>query len=171
MTDHPTTGPDEIKGAYGAACRVPRTHYTSESPATLDAWVITAPTWHPLWSQYLLAVITLADMPGVGPAFKDRSDVTHQVIVMAMDPDHGPYTPDSFAEKSVRYLSPGNIGAQFTADDGQALELSTLLARAVVDGVLCPETADAPSRIRAEWARSIQLTLDHARDPHHGAMN
>lgn len=164
------TGPDELAGACGTAIRVPRSHY-ADNPATLDAWIITAPMWHPLWSQYMLSVITLADVPGMGPAVKERPDVTHQVIVVALNPDHGPYTPASVAEKKIRYLTPGNIGEQFTATDQQALDMGVLCANAVVGGILCPETADAPERIRGFWAQSIQRTLDHARDPHHGSQN
>lgn len=161
-------GPDEIDGALGRAARVPR---SDDWPATLDAFVVTAPRWHPLWSQYLLALITLSDMPGVGPAYREFEGATHQVIVMAMDPDHGPYTPGSFAENTVRYLLPGNIGHQFKATDEQALDVVALCARAVCDGVLNPETADAPERTRAVWASAIQQTLDHDCDPHHGRMN
>jgi hypothetical protein len=163
-------GPDEVSGPHGTAVRVPRSHYTA-SLATIDAWIITSPGWHPLWSQYMLAVITLADVPGMPPAVLERPGSTHQMHVMALSPEHGPYTPGSVAEGTVHFLTPTNIGEQFEASDEQALELSVLCARAVVDGVLNPETADAPERIRATWAQSIRRTLDHARDPHHGAAN
>jgi hypothetical protein len=163
-------GPDELTGPHGTAIRIPRTHYT-DKPATLDAFIITAPGWHPLWSQYMLALITLADLPGQPPATLERPGATHQIITMAMDPDLGPYTPDSFAGRRVQYLRPGNIGAQFTAADQQALDLLPLCAQAVIFGHLNPETSDAPQRIRAAWAQSIQQTLDHDRDRHHGAAN
>lgn len=163
-------GPDEITGQHGAALRVPRTHYT-DKPATLDAFIITAPGWHPLWTQYMLALITLADAPGMPPAVKDHPGVTHQIITLALDPDHGPYTPQHVADHSIHILQPGNIGAQFTATDPEALNLIALCAMGVTAGVLNPETSDAPDRIRAEWAQSIQRTLDHGRDPHHGTAN
>lgn len=166
-------GPDQLAGPHGTAVRIPRTHYT-DKPAILDAFIITAPGWHPLWSQYLLALITLADLadlPGTPPAVLDHPDNTHQIITMAMDPDRGPYTLDHAAQRRLSYLRPGNIGAQFTATDQQALELLPLCAQAVISGHLNPETSDAPDRIRATWAQSIQQTLDHDRDRHHGAAN
>lgn len=162
------TKSDELTGSYGTARRVPRANYP-DAPATLDAWIITAPCWHPLWSQYLLSLITLADVPGVEAAHKERPDVTHQLIVMTLNPEHGPY--DAATVACAGFLTPGNIGEQFTATDTQALALAALCARAVVDGVLVPETADAPDRIRAAWRQSIQQTLDHDRNSHHGHLN
>lgn len=163
-------GPDQLTGPHGTAQRIPRTHYTNK-PATLDAYIITAPGWHPLWTQYMLALITLADTPGEAPATITRPGATHQIITLAMDPDHGPYTPDHVTQGRVAYLRPGNIGEQFTATDAEALDVIALCARAVLDGILNPETSDAPTRIRATWASSIQQTLDHTRDPHHGTAN
>lgn len=161
--------PDELTGPYGTARRIPRAHYAAEWPATLDAWIITASCWHPFWSQYTLAVITLADVPGMPAAVVEQPDMTHQIIVMAMNPDRGPYTPDSFAEKTVQYLTPGNIGEQFPATDDRAVEIAELCVRAVVDGVLNPETADSPARVRALWSQTIQRTLDHDPNPGHSA--
>ena len=42
-----------------------------------------------------------------------------------------------------------------------------LAAQAVVDGVLNPETADAPSRIRENWLASVTKTLAHMRGEVH----
>lgn len=166
------TTPDELTGPYGTARRIPPANYQATSPATLDGWIITAPIWHPLWSQYMLAVITLAEVPGVRPAHKQRENVTHELMVMTLNPDHGPYDAAQVGEQgSLHYLTPGNVAEQFTATDDQARELAELTARAVVDGRLCPETADAPARIRAAWRRSIHQTIDHFRDPHHGHAN
>jgi hypothetical protein len=163
--------PSELTGPHGTALRIPRELYVTERSATCDAWIITAPAWHPLWSQYMLAAITLADVPGAPPAVKNHPNATHEIIVMAMDPTHGPYTPDNVTDGRDRYLTPGNIGEQFTATDEEAIDIAVLCVRAVLDGVLSPETADAPERIRAQWSQSIQRTVDHGRDPHHGGMN
>lgn len=164
------TEPDELTGAYGSAVRIPHASYP-EALATLDAWIITAPVWHPLWSQYLLSLVTLADVPGMPSAEKESPDVTHQVIVMTLNPEHGPYDARHLVGDDLRFLTPGNIGQQFTATEDQARRLAALCVRAVVDGVLIPETADAPDRIRSAWRRSIAQTLDHDRDPHHGHQN
>lgn len=158
---------DELAGPFGTARRVPPANY-APGRGTLDAWIITAPHWHPLWSQYTLALITLADLPGTLPAVKERPGVTHQIIVMTLNPEHGPYDAARVSEDSLHYLTPGNIGEQFAATDDQARELAVLCVRAVLVGSLSPETADAPQRIRAAWARAIRETFDHARNAHHG---
>lgn len=160
---------DDITGSYGRAQRIPRDRYAARWPATLDSWVITAPIWHPLWSQYGLSLITLGDVPGVAAAHKTSPEMTHELMVMTIDPDSGPYDPDT--NLTLRYLMPGNVAEQFVATDDQALTLIELCAQAVTNGVLCPETADAPDRIRASWRASIHQTLDHSRDPHHGRAN
>lgn len=160
---------DELTGPYGTAARIPPASYAEVSPAALEGWIITAPCWHPLWSQYVLSAITLADVPGVPPARKLREGVTHELMVLALSPDHGPYDAAKIgAPGSLRFLTPHNVAEQFTGTDDQARELAALCARAVVDGLLCPETADAPNRIRESWRVAIHQTIDHFRDPNHG---
>ncbi|WP_181871608.1 hypothetical protein [Sphaerisporangium album] len=157
-----------ITGAYGTAHRIPPTNYQAHARAALDGWIITAPIWHPLWSQYTLSVVTLADIPGVPAANKQRPDVTHELLVAALNPEHGPVRAEDVQEGSLRLLTPVNIAEQVTTTDERAVQLAELCARAVVDGVLCPETLDAPDLIRTMWRTSIHQTFDHHRDPHHG---
>jgi hypothetical protein len=165
-----TGNPDELTGPYGTAHRVPHANYR-DNLTTLDSWIITAPAWHPLWSQYTLAVVTLADIPGMAPAVKQHPKATHELIVAALSPEHGPHDAATVTGGSLRLLTPINIAEQVTTTDDRARELAGLCVRAVVDGVLCPETADAPERIRAVWRQSIARTLDHDRDPQHGGLN
>jgi hypothetical protein len=162
MTE-PTTD-DTLTGPYGTAHRIPRDTYTDSHPAGLDAWIITAPIWHPLWSQYNLGVVSLADIPGLPPANLQRPGVTHELSVVALNPEHGPYDAHNLPTTGLRFLTPVNIAEQFTTTDDQARHLARLCARAVVDGVLCPETGDAPDHIRALWHSVIHQTLEH---PHH----
>lgn len=165
-----TPEPDELTGPYGTARRIPRAAYSDSHPAGLDGWIITAPCWHPLWSQYNLGVVSLADIPGLPPAKLHRPGVTHELSVAALDPDHGPYDARNLPPGGLRFLTPINIAEQFTTTDDQARRLAQRCARDVVYGVLIPETGDAPDRIRAAWRTSIHQTLDHAVDPHHGGL-
>ncbi|MGW1039347.1 hypothetical protein [Streptomyces sp. NPDC002547] len=166
MTRHHTE-PDELSGPYGTAHRIPPANYTANL-AALDGWIITAPSWHPVWSQYLLDVISLDDTPGLPPARKYFPGATHELMVVVLNPDHGPYDARTFgAPDGLSFLAPVNIGEQFTGTDEQARRLSFLSAQAVVAGLLCPETGDAPDRVRASWRASIHQTLTHNHDPHH----
>lgn len=156
-----TTPPDDLTGSLGTAERAPDTAF-ADRPAALTLWIITAPAWHPLWSQYSLSVVTLADIPGEQPAIKKFPGATHELLVMALNPEHGPYDASAIRSDTLHHLTPVNIAEQFTATDEQAQVLAALCAHAVVDGLLNPETGDAPERIRASWSRVIEQTLDHA---------
>lgn len=154
------TDPVGIIGRAGTARPVP---VDGTAPATLVAWVLTIPGAHPLWSQYILCVITLADLPGVPPATRSDPDHTHELMVMTLDPDHGPYGPGGGWE--FRLLPPGNVAEQWPGtDDDQARRVGEVCARAVCDGLLMPETAGAGDTVRAAWRAFIRghLNLDRA---------
>ncbi|MFJ4631579.1 hypothetical protein [Streptomyces sp. NPDC088847] len=168
--DQPTMTVTEVTGEYGTAHRVPASNYAAVSPAALDSWIITAPCWHPLWTQYALALVSLAHIPDVPPAKLHRPGMTHEINVMALNPEHGPYDARTLSAGRLRYLTPGNVAEQFTTTDELARHLTQLCAQAVVDGRLCPETADAPERIRTYWQQAIRDTLGHHHDPRHGHL-
>lgn len=157
------TDDDTLTGGYGTAHRMPA-HAYADRPATLDCWIITADCWHPAWSQYMLGLVHLADTPGAPPAKKRAPDATHELLVVALNPEHGPYDAATARSDQLHHLTPVNIAEQFTATDEQALRITRLCARAVVDGRLTPETGDAPTQIRAWWHARIRDTLEH---PHH----
>lgn len=163
--------PNLLVGTHGTARRLADDSYRASHPAGLDSWILTGPRWHPVWYQYNLGLVSLADTPGLPPAKLQRPGVTHELTVVALDPDHGPYDARHLPDDGLRFLTPVNIAEQVTTTDDHARELAFLCARAVVDGHLWPETGDAPDRIRAAWRSSIHQTLDHDRNPHHGHLN
>ena len=103
------TEPDELTGTFGTAHRIPRENYRDSHPAGLDSWIITAPCWHPLWSQYNLGVVSLADHPGIPKAKLQRPGVTHELSVVALNPEHGPYDARALGTHGLAYLLPVNI--------------------------------------------------------------
>lgn len=161
----------EVIGPYGKAGLIPAERYSN--PTTqIAGWVITAPAWHPLWSQYFLGVVSLADLPGVPPPVLHFPGATHEIMVIALDPDHGPYDAEVIGEgHKLKWLLPGNICEQIIATDEIAREISEGLAHMVVQGLLCPETGDDPDGIRSQWRGTISRSLDHYLDPHHGRLN
>lgn len=160
---------EEMAGQHGSARRVP---VEGGLPAQLATWIVTAPIWHPLWSQYMIAVVSLADLPDHAPAYLQFPEATHELLVIALNPDKGPYDAASIsASNPVSILEPLNIIEQFIATDEQAILICHGLAHGVCDGMLNPETSDAPARIRSYWAQAVSQSLDHFRDPAHGRMN
>jgi hypothetical protein len=151
----PPTGP--LEGPYGTAELVPRSRYAALSPAVLAKWIISVPGWSPYWWQYALAVITLADLPGVPPVpagARRRKANTHELVVVALHPDHGPYTAAATPEP-LPVLLPFCIAEQFEADDAAAVHIAEDAARAVCAGVLAPEKGDEPQRVIDTWRQWI----------------
>ena len=156
---------------YGRADKVPQENFPN-APAQLVSWIITAPGWHRFWDQYMIAIVSLADFPGHEPAKLQYPEATHELLVIALNPDSGPYQAGSTTEENpVKYLLPHNVIEQFTTTDERAIEICHGLTHAVVDGMLCPETIESPSMIRDSWTQAISRTLDHYRDPSHGQLN
>lgn len=161
----------EVTGPCGVARKIPEEVYV-EGTCQIAGWVITSPLWHPLWSQYFLGAVSLRDVPGQPPAVKQFPEATHEIMVLTLNPDHGPFDADRIGpEHKLRFLMPGNVVHQVISTDEQVEEITALLANAVVHGMLCPETAGAGFTVREAWASSIEQTLDHYRDPHHGRLN
>lgn len=152
-----------MKGAYGSAEQV----WLPEGHTAIAAWVLNAPSWHPIWSQYMLSVVTLEDREGWPPAKVDFDGATHELQVLALDPDHkvtGNIMKDG---KELHYLLPVNVAHQFIATDEEMTELLRLAVSACVNGALNPETADAPERIRGIWLEACVKTLAHMRGEEH----
>ena len=143
---------------------------SNRAPATLLWWLITAPLYHPLWSQYVLSVVTLGDQPGLEPATLHFPGATHELLVMALNPGEPPrpHTAEALQQgKGLNYLLPVNVAHQFTATDNEMRHLAELACTGVVNGVLNPETGDAPGRIRMEWLTACVKTLAHIRGEEH----
>lgn len=149
---------EKYEGVCGDALRIPDDRLGSGF--TVACWIVTAPVFHPLWPQYSVSVVSLREHPEAVPPKLHRPGMTHELCVLALNPEHGPYGNDTRTE-DLRYLTPVNIAEQFTATDEIAARLCQLSVRAVCDGLVSPETADAPERIRAQWRHMLEATLDH----------
>lgn len=162
---------EKMAGEFGSAERVPSENL-ADAPAQLATWIVTAPIWHPLWSQYMIAVISLADFDGHEPAHRQFPEATHELTVLALNPDKGPHDAETVSSANpAPYMTPVNVVQQFVTTDERAIQIGHSLTHAVIDGRLNPETGDAPEAIRETWAMAISVTLDHYIDPTHGRLN
>jgi hypothetical protein len=161
---------DRLEGPHGTAEAVPVPDLP-EAAETVCVWLLTAPHAHPLWSQYMLGVVRLRDLPGFPPPVRQFDGATHELNVVALDPEHGTLTVADMGRfmrvGGYPFLVPVNIAHQIEGTDEEALRLAELAAAAVVNGWLCPETGDAPERIRSDWKASLVKTLAHARGELH----
>ena len=171
------THPDNIgqrdahRGPYGEALRLTFPDLPMLAQ-TVDGWLLTAPTYHPLWSQYSLAVVRLDDdAPDFPPPYHQFPGTTHELLVLALNPDHGTQTAETMAgyaeTGNLPYLAPVNHAHQFIATDDELRQLASWAAWCVVHGHLNPETGDAPALIREAWLTSLTKTLAHIRGEAH----
>lgn len=157
----------EHKGAYGTAVQLSLPDIPSAAE-TVDAWLLTAPMYHPLWSQYMLGVVRLRKgIPGFPDPRYQFEGATHELNVVALNPEDGPYDPATYFDRPYAFLTPVNIAEQFEATDDELRKLAWYAALGVVHGVANPETADAPTRIRESWKTMLVKTLAHLRGESH----
>jgi hypothetical protein len=160
-----------IKGPCGTAIEL-EMHDEPAYAQTVSHWLLTAPPYHPLWSQYAMACVRLDDHPDFPPPRRKFAGATHELVVVVLNPEHGPYDEAKMrgygrAGGGLPYLTPVNHANQFIATDAEMRELTAMAAWGVVNGHLNPETADAPERIRASWLTSMTKTLAHIRGEVH----
>ncbi|KKL07117.1 hypothetical protein LCGC14_2589220 [marine sediment metagenome] len=104
-------------------------------------WGVEAPWAHLAWHQYVLSVVHLRFSSTYGEAIKYRPDVTHEVVVYALDPKR-PLTPDTIITPGeLPFLTPPNYAYQMTIENDKAAEERVrLLVENIADGVLNPDT-------------------------------
>lgn len=159
----------EHAGVAGRAWLLPVDAAVPNASESVAAYLITAPGYHPAWSQYRLDAIRLREVPGLGPPLLRFAGATHEIMVVALDPEHGLWTPERVvaAQHHTPMLMPVNIAEQFEAADDEMRPLADLLVQAVVHGMLNPETSDGPSRVRRQWLTCAVKTLAHIRGETH----
>lgn len=160
-------------GPYGTAQQLPPTD-DPRGGAQVDAWLLTCPRFHPVWYQYAIGVIRLGDVPGLPPARHIQFDgATHELLLVALNPEHGPQTAEStsagMVDGSLPYLEPVNVVHQFEATDDEMRHVMRLAVQAVTRGILTPETGDAPTAVREAWLASLTKTLAHLRGEAHAS--
>lgn len=152
-----------IGGATGRAVDVTYAYLGLDGSAVVAGWILHAPTAHPFWSWYSACVIHLRGGPGLGPATKRAPEMTHELLVAALHPDHPPVIK-GFDPTQLHPLRPPNHVIQFTIDtDAQASQLLELAMRACVNGRISPD-----SDWRAAWETVVPQTARCIRDGGHG---
>lgn len=147
--------PPDHQGPAGRAWQLP-------DPGTSPiSYLIEAPGQSPFWSQYLLALIDLADLPGVEPAYREFPDARWEFTAVALDPEY-PQDPDSF---QLHPLVPANAVVQVPDHPAELVtSCTTALMQAVLAGAIAIEPPFTSIAHTARWREIIEATLEH---PHH----
>jgi hypothetical protein len=157
---------------FSGAARAWRIADTAKSEpaheASIAAWLVNGP-FHPLWSWWMVAVISLRDIPGVPPAHRQYPEAEYEFLVMSIDPDVG--VPDLEAiergddwavvkdGERHKFLSPADAVVHFHGvDDVGALAVGEECISAIVRGAASPD-----SDWRSWWQAAIPSTVEHVR--------
>jgi hypothetical protein len=160
-----------LEGPYGSAVKLD-TSRMANNEETVCSWLITAPSFHPAWSQYALFVVRLRDLPGWPPPVRHFGGATHELIVVTLNPEHGPYDAGivtKFAAGNLPVLTPVNVAHQIQGTDGEAEQLAYYGTWGICNGHLEPESSNGADRIRAGWDVSLVKTLAHIRNEAHAS--
>lgn len=160
-----------VQGPHGKAelIEIPVTPQAAE---TVCAWLITSPGWHPFWEHYVFTVVRLTDdMPGFPAPHHEFEGTTHEMLMVALNPDEGPFDAEKikgyFEDGGLPYLTPVNVCEQFIATDEEMLELTLWGVRAIVNGQMSPEPPFSASTHSKNWLVSMTKTLAHIRGEEH----
>lgn len=111
--------------------------------ASLGGWIVFAPWANMMWSYYVMMLLHLRDVPGMGPPKISNPEATHEIHLWALDPSK---VPDLVNPMACR-LSPANYVGQFVApNDEEAVLRFDFTVQEIVHGYLNPDT-DA----RQQW--------------------
>ena len=107
----------------------------------IGSWLITANWLHPIWNQWLVSCVTLADFPNTKPATKQNSNKTHEICVHAIRPD-SPIKYDHSISKDgyINLLTPTDQCLQLTYGcDALAREKLEGAIEEIKKGILLPD--------------------------------
>lgn len=124
--------------------------------ASLSAWLIKGP-FHPAWEWWMLGAAHLRDIPGVPPAEKQYPEAEHEIMIVSLDP--ACYPPDPDVVEGLKFLTPIDLIYQFDGlEDRQVIEILSLCARAIADGLISPD-----QDFRSQWQKMLWATVEHYR--------
>jgi hypothetical protein len=155
---------DKLDGPAGTAQEVTATKLRRpDEAATVAAWFLHCPGQSAAWDRYMLYVIHLRPIPGVKPAVVHVPHATHEVVLVALDPERNPVPAKP---KTWSFLHPLNVVDQVTVpSDDAAQSLARDCAQAVVDGRL---PAEPPLSGAVEpWRSALIKTSAHLRGEGH----
>lgn len=109
--------PPTIIGNYGCAWLAPVTDETRLLlPTATGTWLLHCPGEHPFWSWYIVSSCALRDVAGVRPAKVNVLGATHEILVIALNPDYVPgdgwYTAHETEAWGWHYMEPANLSEQ-----------------------------------------------------------
>lgn len=123
----------EIQGHLGYADKITDKRFDTH-PTGIAGYLLCAPSVHPLWSYYVAQLVHLRDVEGIPPAQKQREDVTHEIVVLALNRESPPKKDDI---DTMKWLLPPNHVVQFSCDtDEKAAKILGEVVQQFIAGVI-----------------------------------
>lgn len=138
-----------------------------DQKATVAVWFIHAPSQSIAWDRYLLSIYHLRPIEGGTPVKKEYDALTHEIVLVALNPDKNPQPNDP---ESWAHLVPMNLVMQLELPhDEAASDLLERSAKAICGGLLWAEPP--MSGMVEPWRTSMLQTSAHYRNEPHAGHN
>jgi hypothetical protein len=132
--------PFTLNGPYGQAWRLAEPTFTPKpGKSTIDAWLVTIPSAHPVWHSYSFTCIHLRDIPDAPPCRIALEGATHEISIYALHPE----SPREPAINTCKFdtLQPINFAAQIISSSDEAARTVMMHTVAkMINGELNPDT-------------------------------
>lgn len=123
--------------------------------AWVGGWTLFAPSYHLMWYWYMIGLVALRDVPGVDKAKKVSENMTHELMIFALDPMVDRRVQVNKRQDFYR-LEPVNVVAQFEAkSDAEAREKVETLLKMIGRGHFSPD-----SDFRSHWRLALSKPLN-----------
>ena len=163
-----------LEGPFGRAWLAPPPPDHPNAITTVACWFLHLPNQGLGWDKFMLAVVTLADLPSRPPAKKRYPKAEYELLVAALDPKLDPRRDDI---ETWRVMYPLNVVEQFHGvTPVQAGVVARSCAAGCVTGRLMAETqmyyepsdGSAPrmmviKQLADLWTSAVAAAVDHER--------
>lgn len=166
MAPQPDAQTSRIEAVYGTGTKLVLPESMPQAATARSIWLIDSTCFSPAWNQWILGVVSLAETPGFPPPVRHFQDATHEMLVLALNPEAGRYSQAILdTGEGYQMLLPLNYCDQFQANDGEMAALAAWMVWGVVNGHLQLEHNGDTDR--TSWLTSAVKTLAHIRGEVH----
>lgn len=128
-----------------------------DKDATVGVFLVQAPYAHPIWSYWVVSIIHLRDIVGVKKAHLQFPEATHELAIVALNPEEQLPSLDITVNWKIHRLTPTDVIEQFkVSNDAIADQILELSIMRIIDGTISPD-----EDWRAVWKVCIEMTAEH----------
>ncbi len=153
-----TTRKPTLEGPAAKGWQLDRSKYAHKDPAQecqLTTWIVQRPGAHPFWEHWVVSVIHLRDIPGVGAAHKTYPAAGYELTIATLNPEKFEGDIDDAEVNGFGLLQPFDVTFQFDGiGDADAVILGRLVVEHIARGGLSPD-----QDFRSAWEVTLANTV------------